>query len=218
MSESTCAKLRKTDVHGVSLSNPPTPNAAWHFELPDRLKIAIADCVVAFARIETIALETVWVFEDSTLEEKRELTRDFVTKHFKKIKRVVKRMPGARTDKIWPTLEHLAGERNLIAHGFWAVNEEGRPVVLSHKFLKSEDYVIAEFFDYARFDYFLRRADHLLNTLRQFKTMLEAMPKESRIAAGLTLSKRQKNRWQRCMSLFRRFKVRFFHGSNVVRK
>jgi hypothetical protein len=155
-----------------------------------------------------MALEIVWIFEDSTLEEKRELTRDFVTKHFKKIKRVVKRMPGARTDRIWPTLEHLASERNLIAHGFWSVNEEGRPVVLSHKFLESEDYVTGEFFEYARFDYFLKRADHLLNTFRQFKTMLEAMPKGDRVAAGLTLSKKRKSRWQRCISCCRSIKAR----------
>jgi hypothetical protein len=144
-------------------------------------------------------------FEDSTLEEKRELTRDFVTKHFKKIKRVVKRMPGARTDRIWPTLEQLASERNLIAHGFWSVNEEGRSF---HKFLESEDYVTGGFFEYTRFDYFLKRADHLLNTFRQFKTMLEAMPKEDRVAAGLTLSKKRKSRWQRCISCCRSFKAR----------
>jgi len=189
----------------ANLSTPPHPNAAWHFELPEKLKIAIADCVVVFARIETIALETVWIFEDSTLEEKRELTGDFVSKHLKKIKRVVKRIPGARTDKIWPTLEHLASERNLIVHGFWSVNEEGLPVVLSHKFLESEDYVSGEFFDYARFDYFLKRTNHLLNTFRQFKTMLEEMPRENRIAAGLTLPKKQNSHRQRCISFFRRF-------------
>ncbi len=185
------------------MSNPPPPKAEWHLELPDKLKIAIADAVVVFARLETIALETVWIFEDSSLEEKRELTRDFVTKHFKKIKKVVKQIQGAETDKIWPTLAHLASERNLIAHGFWSVNEEQRPVVLSHKFLESEDYVTGEFFDYARFDYFMKRADHLLNTFRLFKTMLESMSKEDRIAAGLTLPKKQKTYWQRTIAFFK---------------
>jgi hypothetical protein len=192
--------------------NPPPPNAEWHFELPTKLKIAIADAVVVFARLETIALETVWIFEDSTLEEKRELTRDFVTKHFEKIKKVVKKMPGAQTDKIWPTLKHLASERNLIAHGFWAVNEEQRPVVLSHKFLESEDYVTGEFFDYRRFEYFIKRADHLLNTFRLFKTMLEGISKADRIAAGLTLPKKQKTYWQRTLALLQRIKCRTSHG------
>ena len=47
--------------------------------------------------------------------------------------------------------------------------------MFSHKFLESDGYVTGEFFDYGRFDYFLRRAEHLLNTFRQFKTMLEEM-------------------------------------------
>ncbi len=122
-------------------------------------------------------------------------------------------MPGARTDKIWPTLTHLTSERNLITHGFWSVNREGRLVVLSHKFLESEDYVTAEFFDYRRFEYFMKRADHLLNTFRVFKTMLDSMSKADRIAVGLTLPKKQKSQWQRIITLFRQFAGRVFPPS-----
>jgi len=188
-------------------SPPPVLGTTWTFELPDKLKIAIADSIVVFSRMETILLETVWILEESNLEEKRELTRDFVTKNFKKLKKVVKRLPGVETDKIWPTLENLADERNLIAHGFWAVGENDRPTVLSHRFLESEDYVTAEFFDYTRFEYFLKRAEHLLNTFRLFKTMLENMTKEERVAAKLTLPKKRKNRWRRFVAALRKLKA-----------
>jgi hypothetical protein len=110
-----------------------------------------------------------------------------VTNHFRKIKRAVKKLPGAETDTIWPSLKNLSEDRNLIAHGFWALNNDGRPVVLSYKFLKSDDYVTAQFFDYTRFEYFQTRAEHLLNTFRVFKTMLDSMSKEDRVVAGFTL-------------------------------
>jgi pilus assembly protein Flp/PilA len=50
---------------------------------------------------------------------------------------VVTRLPGAETKRIWPALKNLAKDRNLIVHGFWAVDDahDDRPVVLSHHFL-----------------------------------------------------------------------------------
>jgi hypothetical protein len=110
---------------------------------------------------------------------------------------VVKRVPRAETDRIWPTLNQLADERNLIAHGYWLISAEGRPIVVSHKFLESDDYVSADFFDYSRFEYFQKRAEHLLNTFQLFKTMIETMTKDERKAAGFTLPKQRKSRWRR---------------------
>ncbi|MGA2492669.1 MAG: hypothetical protein ABSF67_06915 [Roseiarcus sp.] len=189
-------------------SAPPPLGTSWDFTLPDKLKLAIADSLVAFARLETLSLETVWIFEDATLAEKKALARDWVTANFRKIKRVVKKLPGAETDKIWPTLEKLAQERNLIAHGFWAVDSSGRPVVMSHKFLESDDYVTAEFFDYTRFDYFITRAEHLVKTFQQFKTMLDSLSKDQRIAAGLTLPKNVRPAiWRRLGTYFRKLWV-----------
>lgn len=175
-------------------SGPPPPDASWNFTIPEKLKLAIADAVVTFARMETTLLEIVWILEDSTLEEKRELTLDVVSKNFDKIERVVTRLPGAETNRIWPALRRLAKDRNLIVHGFWAVDDahDNRPVVLSHRFLESEDYVTAEYFDYHRFESFQKHADHLLNMFRQFRVMLGDLGREERIAAGLISPKEER--------------------------
>jgi hypothetical protein len=143
--------------------------------------------------METTPLEIVWILEESTLEEKRELTRDVVSKNFEKIRRVVIRLPGAESNRIWPALNSLAKDRNLIVHGFWAVDDalDDRPVVLSHRFLESEDYVTGEYFDYRRFEFFQKRADHLLNMFRQFRTMLDGLTREERSAAKLILPKEE---------------------------
>jgi|GEM_PF-1594737 hypothetical protein len=175
-------------------SGPPPPDASWNFDLPEKLKLGIADAVVTFARMETTLLEIVWILEESTLEEKRELTMDVVSKNFDKLKRVVTRLPGAETNRIWPALKNLAKDRNLIVHDFWAVDDahDDRPVVLSHHFLESEDYVTGEYFDYRRFEFFQKRADHLLNMFRQFRVMLDGLTREQRIAAKLILPKEER--------------------------
>jgi hypothetical protein len=190
--------LPRNDLNCLSMkaprSGPPPPDASWNFELPDKLKLVIADAIVTFARMETTLLEIVWILEESTLEEKRELTLDVVSKNFDKIKRVITRLPGAETNRIWPALKQLAKDRNLIVHGFWAVDDahDDRPVALSHRFLESDDYVTAEYFDYRRFEFFQKRADHLLNMFREFRVMLDGLTREERIAAGLILPKEER--------------------------
>ena len=103
------------------------------------------------------------------------------------------RLPGAESNRIWPAVKSLAQDRNLIVHGFWAVDDalDDRPVVLSHRFLESEDYVTGEYFDYRRFEFFQKRADHLLNMFRQFRTMLGGLTREERSAAKLILPKEE---------------------------
>jgi hypothetical protein len=65
------------------------------------------------------------------------------------------------------------------------VPPEGLPRVLWHsKMLEEGDYVVAEAFDFWRFDRFMKHAEVLLNTFRQFKTLAEdaiAAEKRSRI-------------------------------------
>jgi len=45
-------------------------------------------------------------------------------------------------------------------------------VVWHSKFLEEADWVGAEFFDFARLDNFIRRAEVLLNTFAQFKLLV----------------------------------------------
>ncbi len=45
-------------------------------------------------------------------------------------------------------------------------------MVWHSKFLEDDDWVGAEFFDWTRFDYFMKRAMVLMNTLAQFKLLV----------------------------------------------
>ena len=75
---------------------------------------------------------------------------------------------------------------------------------MSHKFLESEDYVTGEYFDYSRFERFMKLSDHLLNTFKQFRVMLDSLTPEQRIAAGLALPKKKKSTWRTVKNFLRR--------------
>jgi hypothetical protein len=88
-----------------------------------------------------------------------EIAKAWGDQNFRLIKRAVKLIPGTKTGAIWPALKAIGKERNLIGHGVWLWTSEERPLVIWHsKFLEDAEWVGAEFFDYTRFDYFMRRA------------------------------------------------------------
>jgi len=76
---------------------------------------------------------------------------------------------------------------------------EDRPLVVWHsKFLEEPDWVGAEFFDFARFDYFMRRAELLMNTLARFKLLIvKAIDQEKAARAGVSAPESAKKPWWR---------------------
>jgi hypothetical protein len=150
-----------------------SPDLTVDFELPDRLKLAIADAIVLHSRLESCIVEIIWELEQADLKRKKEIAKAWSDQNFRLIKRAVKLIPGAKTDAIWPALKAIGKERNLIGHGVWIWTNEERPLVVWHsRSLEEADWVGAEFFDFARFDYFMQRAELLMNTFAQFKLLI----------------------------------------------
>jgi len=170
-------------------TNAPETGLKWSFDLPDKLKCAIADCITLYSKIESCIVELVWLIEDASLERKKEIAKGWGDQNFRIVKRVIKSVPEAETDQIWPALKALGKERNIIGHGVWMFTNTGRPLVVWHvKFLDSDEGVGAEYFDWIRFDYFLDRGQVLLNTFAEFKRMLGegiAQEKARRQALGI---------------------------------
>lgn len=177
-----------------------SPDLQWSFELPDRLKLAIADCLTLYSRIESCIVETVWELEQADLERKKEIAKAWGDQNFMVLKKAVREIPGAKTDAIWPALKRLGKERNIIGHGVWMWTNTDRPLVVWHaKFLEEADWVGAEFFDFARFDRFIRRAEVLLNTFARFKILLvKAIDAEKarRVAADEPLDQPIRPAWK----------------------
>jgi len=87
------------------VANPPPPGLTWTLELPDRLKLAIADAVILYARLESLCIECLWEIEQAGFERRRELAKSWGEENFKLVKHAVAGLPGAQTDRIWPTLK-----------------------------------------------------------------------------------------------------------------
>ena len=150
------------------------PKLPLSCELPVRLKCALADCITLYSKIESCIVEVVWLLEGADLKRKREIARAWGKENLKVMRREVEALPGVEADKIWPTLNALREERNLIGHGVWMVAADGRPVVLWHaRFLESDDWIGAEFFDWRRFDFFVERGEVLLQTVVDFRSLLQ---------------------------------------------
>ncbi len=160
-----------------------SPSLKWSFDLPDRLKIAIADAIVLYSRIESCCVEIIWELEQADLERKKQIAKAWGDQNFRLLKKAVGQIPGAKTDKIWPALKVLTKERNLIGHGVWMWTNEERPLVVWHsKFLEENDWIGAEFFDWARFDYFMKQTTGLMNTFTQFKLLVvKAVDEQKRV-------------------------------------
>jgi hypothetical protein len=176
-----------------------SPDLTWSFELPDKLKLAIADAIVLYSRIESCIVEIIWELEEADLERKKEIAKAWGDQNFHLIKRAVKLIPGAKTDAIWPALKGIGKERNLIGHGVWMWTNEERPLVVWHsKFLEDADWVGAEFFDFPRFDYFMRRAELLMNTFAQFKLLIvKAIDQEKAVRATVSAPESAEKPWWR---------------------
>lgn len=169
----------------------------WSFELPDRLRLAIADAVTIFSRIDHAIIECIWVLEEADLKRKKQIAKEHAHENIKFVRGVVEGHMKLDIPPTWNALEELRQERNLIAHGVWmmqfggnSVSETttpptGLPMVLWHsKMLESEDFVTAESFDYWRFDNFIDRARVLLDTFLKFRSMAEAAVRAEKSSRG----------------------------------
>jgi hypothetical protein len=135
-----------------------------------QLRLAIADAVVMYSRLDTMILEIIWELRKSDLNEKRKLAKRSAAKNFEELKEHVRALGSF--DAIWKSLEQLKDERALIAHGSWFLID-GKPFVLWHKeFLTYKDEVTAELFDERRFERFMTKVTHLYDMLFTFRQML----------------------------------------------
>lgn len=143
-------------------------------ELPDWVRLAIADAVVVFGRMEQEIIEISWILKDADLTQKLNRARAPATKNFiAALESIERQQTGLKLDALKDGFRGLADERNLIVHGAWMMVDD-RPWVVWHKFLEDDESIIGEFFEQRRFEWFMKKGEHILNTLRRFHDMLEA--------------------------------------------
>ncbi|MDQ2742770.1 MAG: hypothetical protein M3Z66_10825 [Chloroflexota bacterium] len=154
----------------VSMPEGVRPSA----ELPDWVRLAIADTVVIFGRMEQEIIEISWILEDANLKQKLKLARTPAKENFIAVLESIERHePGLKPDALKDGFKRLRDERNLIVHGAWTMMDD-KPWVVWHKFLEDDDSIIGELFEQWRFERFMKIGERLLGLLRRFHDMLEA--------------------------------------------
>jgi hypothetical protein len=142
-------------------------------ELPDWVKLAIADAVVVFGRVEQEIIEISWILTDADLKQKLKLARVPATENFiAVIEGVEQAKDGLKLDALKNGFRVLADERNLVVHGAWNM-ADGKPWVVWHKFIENHESIIGEHFEQWRFDRFMLQGQHILDMLRKFHNMIE---------------------------------------------
>jgi hypothetical protein len=152
-----------------------------YFTLPDQLKIAIADALVLFSKIEACSTEIVWLIKGADLATKKRIVKKPASELTREIRTAMEAVTPIQFSAVWKAFETLANERNLIAHGVWMI-AGGVPHAFSHKLIEDEDAVVGEPFDDARFALFMTKAEHLFGTLVKFRNLLDPQPDPWRLA------------------------------------
>jgi hypothetical protein len=143
-------------------------------DLPEWLRLAIADAVVLFGRMEQEIIEISWILTNADLTQKLKLTKGSTTEKFIAALESVERAEmGLKLDALKEGFKVLAEERNLIVHGAWNMTD-AKPWVVWHKFLEDDDSIIGEYFEQWRFERFMVKGQHILQMLRRFHDMLDA--------------------------------------------
>jgi hypothetical protein len=143
-------------------------------DLPEWLRLAIADAVVLFGRMEQEIIEISWILTNADLTQKLKLTKGSTTEKFiAALESVERAEAGLKLDSLKEGFKGLAEERNLMVHGAWNM-ADAKPWVVWHKFLEGDESIIGEYFEQWRFERFMVKGQHILGMLRQFRDMLEA--------------------------------------------
>jgi hypothetical protein len=152
------------------MSSPPVvdmkPGAKFSFDMPDWVKLLIAECLIAFGRVEQKTIEIVWVVENADAAKKVKVARAPAADNFKKAITARNGITDTQRENYHKYFADLANVRNLIAHGSWLM-VDGVPWVVWHKFIVDDGSVVGEFYERERFEATKRQCNSMLRMLSE---------------------------------------------------
>jgi hypothetical protein len=141
----------------------PVPDIS--FDLPNDLKLAIANAVVSFAKLEMAVEELIWELVGLSFAHGRMLTRMDTRPKFELVKKLLLELVPPERRKtlapnIWKAIEDLREDRNDIVHGTWVIFN-GQPALVSHRYSAPPDEVGTKLFPIERLQLCVREAEML---------------------------------------------------------
>ena len=134
------------------------------FGVPNSVKIAIADALLAFAEMEAAVEVLIWELTGMSYDDGRLLTRMDAKMKFDLAEKLAKSHgvhtpppPGKTT--VWSAMTSLLQPRNTLVHGVWIMMDLITPAVISYRFPAAPEQIEAEVFDTERLEAVKRRSD-----------------------------------------------------------
>jgi hypothetical protein len=123
-------------------------------EIPDPVKIAIAEAVMAFSEMEVSAEAVIWELTGLTMDDGKLVTQN--VNKMQLARRLSERYgipihphPQTTAD-IWAVADHLTAARNKIAHGIWNMIDGTMPLAVSFRIQTTPGRVSGEHFPIER--------------------------------------------------------------------
>jgi hypothetical protein len=142
-------------------------------EVPDRIKIGIAEAIVGYSALENSAETLIWDLTGLSFEDGKLLTKIDSRGKFDLLKKLMARynlplsQDPERTKALWTIITDIIESRNKIAHGVWVMFRETTPLTASFRISGGEpDHIVGERFS-------LRRLETIALTCWQIKGLID---------------------------------------------
>jgi hypothetical protein len=155
----------------------PRPAADVSLHVPDSLKLAIADAIILYSRIEGCMMEIAWAAIASNRHFQTQIAWGSLGRDVDQLRGLIEECSGIDLRGFWDTLKDLGIERTIIVQGVW-MTIDGAPYVQSRRFAESAEIAVPEAFGHERFETFQRRGASLLQVLTDLLSLVREEPDE----------------------------------------
>jgi ribosomal protein S25 len=151
-------------------------------DIPDAIKIAIADAVMAYALMEGTAERLIWDITGLSYDDGRLLTRTDSSDKFEVLKTLTENygliIHYSKETRIemWAAIKQLMPIRNLLVHGIWAMLDHQIPVTISRRFKTTTGNVLGEAFPLERLQSMARQCYRVKKSFDGLSERVRASP------------------------------------------
>jgi hypothetical protein len=159
-------------------------------DIPDAIKIAVADAMIAYGAMENTAERLIWTITGLSYDDGRLMTR--LADKFEILKTLTENYgliihPSRQTTTdMWTAIRQLVQARNLMIHGVWAMLDHRIPVSISSRLPTTTGNVVGEAFPQERLEAITRQSFRVKESLDRLLARVKTSPpiRPARYAPG----------------------------------
>jgi hypothetical protein len=177
-------KQKKTP-QAPKIVNFDLPDAARMSKgIPDPVKIAIANAIMAFSEMEMSAETVIWDLTGVSIDDGKFLTTSIgagdklaILKKLSERYGIPVHKHPQTTKDIWFTIRQLVEARNKVAHGAWMMLDKVFPLVVSYRIPTTQGRIMGEHFPLDRLEAMARSAWKIKEQFDAMARHINSLPK-----------------------------------------